>query len=651
MFSTVQLICILLVFTKYNTEYQKLPELARKSYKISCLIHVAITFGWLIMAFTIPLIQESWIAVLVCEILCLVFTIFYSKKLSMQVHAKLQAQLLSDEERRELLGVMGSSTVDSSPKQTMGGAFASMRKMQRVTNDDHAIEVFTRSEIVNGIVNLMDAKKHLSTSDFQSIKAIYQHYNQDNQKVECNRSKYFALCYEILSNFDMVAQVDLFTGDGNNDVVFLKEHEAMKLSYRKKAKLLVESGKLFSNEWNALNADFKELFWNTDDFDIEKDNRSAIDALFEDDDLDIDDNESDEDDSYVDEDDSEEESIFDETEIEDGETDDEEELVEDDLTIDQEEESDDEDEFDDDSYRNPMFGFPMNEAIFKKSQKQSPGFGMVSTESINNVKFLFLNNQGKREVKPNDFIIWWHLRIFGCYGVEQDLDGVEQELNQFFTQLKNDDKDSIKSQGEEMYLQYISFYGSTSITLGTLYAIKHEYVKAIYYYMIGLRTEMVGVMTPYCDFIRYICNKVKKMPAKEAKYNGTGFSADKPCGFVDNGNRKMLVASNAMLIIPELEGKNGEILFAHNSSGGDMYGYLQRLGSTSSESQSDMIDIYETMIIDKNFNLKKIEFYWDGYFSSGMGGKIKIPDGFIIKPNSKLVDDKHNRYIPGYTFV
>ena len=84
----------------------------------------------------------------------------------------------------------------------------------------------------------------------------------------------------------------------------------MKLSYRKKAKLLVESGKLFSNEWNALNADFKELFWNTDDFDIEKDNRSAIDALFEDDDLDIDDNESDEDDSYVDEDDSEEESTY-----------------------------------------------------------------------------------------------------------------------------------------------------------------------------------------------------------------------------------------------------------------------------------------------------------------------------------------------------
>ncbi|MDR2202229.1 MAG: hypothetical protein LBP26_05655 [Clostridiales bacterium] len=106
---------------------------------------------------------------------------------------------------------------------------------------------------------------------------------------------------------------------------------------------------------------------------------------------------------------------------------------------------------------------------------------------------------------------------------------------------------------------------------------------------------------------------------------------------------------NALLLIPEFEGKNDEVLFAHNSFAGDMYGYLRRLGSTKGATD-EMIDIYETLLIDKNYNLKKIEFYWNGYFQSEIGGRIRLPSGFIIRSNSKFVDEKHNRYMTGFTF-
>ncbi|GEM_PF-4828660 len=462
MFSTVQLICVILVFTKYNSDYRKLQKRDQNSYKVSLAIHSIITIGWLVMAFTIPAIRSSWIAVLVCEILCVVFTFFYYPKLCVQVSAKIKAEL--------------------------------SLSLERINDDD------------------------LNTA----LAALFESDEEDE-----------------------------------------------------------------SNE-NVLSSEGSDEDENSDIFTDTEDNQLNTEANS----------------------DVEEEDI--------------------------------------DTYRNPMFGFPMNEKVFTENQKQSPGFAMIPIDVIKHIKNQFENNQGQQNVKPNDFIVWWHMRIFGCYGVKQDLNGVEKELNEFFIQLKNDDKDSIRAQGDDMYFQYINFFGSTSVTLGTLYAIKHDYVKAIYYYLLGLRTEMVGVMTPYCDFIRYICNKVKKLDAVMVDYNGIGYDPETPCGSMEKQIKH--VPSNAMLIIPELEGKNGEILFAHNSSMGEMYGYLQRLGSTTN-SKGKKIDIYETMLIDKEFSLKKIQFYWYGYFANDRGGIVKIPDGFSIKQNSKLIDQKHNRFIDGYHFL
>lgn len=62
---------------------------------------------------------------------------------------------------------------------------------------------------------------------------------------------------------------------------------------------------------------------------------------------------------------------------------------------------------------------------------------------------------------------------------------------------------------------------------------------------------------------------------------------------------------------------------------------LIRKGSTTSVATPCMIDIYETYVIDKDFNLKKVTFYFNGYFSRGKA-VVRLPDGFEIKPHSRL---------------
>lgn len=102
-------------------------------------------------------------------------------------------------------------------------------------------------------------------------------------------------------------------------------------------------------------------------------------------------------------------------------------------------------------------------------------------------------------------------------------------------------------------------------------------------------------------------------------------------------NKRQLVAHNAMNIIPELVSNNGDVLICHNGSSG-LYGNLRRIHSINAEGIENAIDIYETWLIDKDFKLKRVLFYWNGYFAHIIGGKVLLPMGFRIKKQSKYLD-------------
>ncbi len=201
------------------------------------------------------------------------------------------------------------------------------------------------------------------------------------------------------------------------------------------------------------------------------------------------------------------------------------------------------------------------------------------------------------------------------------------------------------------FVEWIKKYAEWQILLGTAYAYDGDYVKASYHLMKGLNTDALNLSLAYCDFARYIFKKLKELPKTEAKYEGVGFNAETPMGSEAKyegvgfnaetpmgsvGKRVYLDASAAIQTIPEMEGKEGEILIARKPEGLDVvYGSLERKGSVCN-SQKMMIDIYETLLIDKDYNLKTVRFYFNGYFGKE-NNMIRIADNFTTLRDAFLL--------------
>lgn len=259
-----------------------------------------------------------------------------------------------------------------------------------------------------------------------------------------------------------------------------------------------------------------------------------------------------------------------------------------------------------------IFGanFVMNETEFEKMQKQHP-WTMQSS-------ITFANKHRSGKEFQLDF--WESLSmiscfIFGALGFDKDLDKAEEMTQHFIPPNASHE-------------QVVFITAHTNILRGTIYAYRKEYIKACYCYISGMKLG-TNLSTPYCDFIRYIFSKISRFPKQQAQYSGIGYNAKQYMGSTTSVNKGDYDKWAAMQIIPCLEGDNGEIILAHQGLS-SLYGYLEYCGGDNG------IDIYETYLIDKDFNLKSVKFYFNGYFSSAEPKPIKIPNGFHI----------HKDYVP-----
>ena len=146
--------------------------------------------------------------------------------------------------------------------------------------------------------------------------------------------------------------------------------------------------------------------------------------------------------------------------------------------------------------------------------------------------------------------------------------------------------------------------------------------------MKGIKTESVSLNMPYVDFIKYILNKLDYIEKSTASYIGCGFESTNPMGGVKNFRTGYLDANFAMIVIPKMEGVNGEVIIAKQGRTG-MFGNLIRRGSVAGG-----IDVYETNLIDKDYNLKTLKLYFNGYGRIAEG--IVIADGFTLKEYGQL---------------
>ena len=220
---------------------------------------------------------------------------------------------------------------------------------------------------------------------------------------------------------------------------------------------------------------------------------------------------------------------------------------------------------------------------------------------------------------------------FGGFGYSVDLENAKLLATIKLGQIEKREPKN-KSPKNPDFVQWIGLFAQCNILLGTVFAYLHNYTIAAALLMNGLKTRAVNLFMPYCDFIKYVLSKVEEMPAEIACYDRCGFSADKPMGSIelDSGT---LNARAAEIVISSLEGDNGEIILSY--CGEQKYGNLKRLGSTSSENFSNRIDVYEVLAIGRHFQLKKIRFYFNGYFSPQNRLNIRLPKGFRLDPLSE----------------
>ena len=142
-------------------------------------------------------------------------------------------------------------------------------KVQRLTSNPYLSETFTVAELAMGIVNLSDAMEVLTSSEYSYLKKVFDKYQQDFSRVTLTYMEFISYCDKIISNYDMVAPY--YKVCGETGLYSSKIYEDDKIPYRQKAKGLIDSGRLFSYEWQSLNQKFYKEFYDTE-IDDEDDN-------------------------------------------------------------------------------------------------------------------------------------------------------------------------------------------------------------------------------------------------------------------------------------------------------------------------------------------------------------------------------------------
>ena len=272
------------------------------------------------------------------------------------------------------------------------------------------------------------------------------------------------------------------------------------------------------------------------------------------------------------------------------------------------------------------YGMEMDEEIFAIMMERNPWFTLTAER-------LPIPCKDEEEMSYLEYKRAIFAYIFGSFGFEKDLAKAELYCCHGISEL-NKKKPAYPFAANEEWVGWLHNYGELNILLGTVYAYMRKTTRSVYYFMRALNTEALNLNMPYCDFIRYMISKLDDEPCSSADYTGRGFCAEEPMGFLPSKDA-FLYAGAALEIIPGLAGLDGEVIVARKCNTSMPYGSMRRY-SVADPHQPHMIDVYEVYVIDKQFNLKKASFHFNGYMPHSGRRSIILPDGFTVRQNSPL---------------
>lgn len=272
------------------------------------------------------------------------------------------------------------------------------------------------------------------------------------------------------------------------------------------------------------------------------------------------------------------------------------------------------------------YGMEMDEEIFAIMMERNPWFTLTAES-------LPIPCKDEEEMSYLEYKRAIFAYIFGSFGFEKDLAKAELYCCHGISEL-NKKKPAYPFAANEEWVGWLHNYGELNILLGTVYAYMRKTTRSVYYFMKALNTEALNLNMPYCDFIRYMISKLDDEPCSSADYTGRGFCAEEPMGFLPSKDAFLYVGA-ALEIISGLAGLDGEVIVARKCNTSMPYGSMRRY-SVADPHQPHMIDVYEVYVIDKQFNLKKASFHFNGYMPHSDRRSIILPDGFTVRQNSPL---------------
>lgn len=245
-------------------------------------------------------------------------------------------------------------------------------------------------------------------------------------------------------------------------------------------------------------------------------------------------------------------------------------------------------------------------------------------------KILLSKNQGESlKVWDEGILVLAH--IFGTNGCEQNFD---KALEMAF-ELTNKTLARRPQQNDKAYRTWKIEYEICNTLLGTIFGLKQEWVKASYHFAQG---NAFSLHFFYMALEEYTFNQLHGLKTSTKTMLGKGYSAQNYAGIdqekfsewimsgvsinfprsrfcLSRYEQEQLEQGSYIDFIRSLKGKNGEVIVPSQ----DLIHLIGKEGN---------ISIYEVYVIDKNYNIFKVNFYlYLGKYGFGQRFTI-VPDGF-----------------------
>ena len=131
-------------------------------------------------------------------------------------------------------------------------------RVSKILKNESATAFFSPSEIVSSIVNLLDARRNLTSDEYFHVSVVFETYRQIKEKLLLSKSGFVGLCNEIIAHLDLIAPYYKFCGTSKMNILMLEEDE--KYEYRRRAKTILNERGIFKEEWMDLHQEFLEEF-------------------------------------------------------------------------------------------------------------------------------------------------------------------------------------------------------------------------------------------------------------------------------------------------------------------------------------------------------------------------------------------------------